>query len=75
MTNVKLALILTLAGLIAVFIVQNAMVVEIRFMFWTLAISRSLVIFFALAIGMVIGWLLRGHFVRRRAEKLPPSSE
>jgi lipopolysaccharide assembly protein A len=75
MTSVKLAITLILASLVVVFIVQNAVIVEIRFLFWTLSMSRALVIFFALVIGMVIGWLLQSHVGRRRVEKLPHSSE
>ncbi len=54
----KLILSLTLAGLLVVFIIQNVAVVEIRFLFWTMSMSRALMMFFLIAIGIVIGWSL-----------------
>ena len=59
--NVKLFIILVLIALVAVFIVQNAEVVELRFLFWTLAMSRALMFVFLVLIGIAAGWLLRGH--------------
>lgn len=64
--NYKLITILVLAGLLVVFIVQNTAVVEIRLFFWTLAMSRSLMFFLLVCIGIVIGWFLRGHFRSER---------
>ncbi len=59
--NAKLFIILILIALVAVFIVQNAEVVELRFLFWTLAMSRALMFVFLVLIGIAAGWLLRGH--------------
>ena len=56
---------LLLGALVVLFIVQNAAVVEIRLLFWTFAMSRALMIFLVLAIGMVLGWLSHGYLVRR----------
>ncbi|MDH3672743.1 MAG: LapA family protein [Gammaproteobacteria bacterium] len=64
--NYKLILSLVLVGLVALFIVQNATVVDIRFMFWTISMSRALMIFFLLAIGVLIGWLLHSQFIHRK---------
>jgi len=55
-----------LVGLAVLFIIQNVMVVEIRFLFWTLSMSRSLLIFFLLAIGIIIGWLLHSYFLHQK---------
>jgi len=57
---------LLLGCLIVLFIVQNAAVVEIRFLFWTFAMSRALMSFLVLAIGMVLGWLMHGHMTHRK---------
>jgi uncharacterized integral membrane protein len=46
---------------VAVFIVQNAEVVELRFLFWELAMSRALMFVFLVLIGIAAGWLLHGH--------------
>lgn len=57
---------LLLLLLVVVFIVQNATVVDIQFLLWKLSMSRSLMIFFVLAIGIVIGWITAGHFYKKR---------
>ena len=66
--NYKLILILILAGLILLFIIQNVAVVEIQFLFWSIQISRSLLIFLLLAIGIIIGWFLHGYLKQRKGE-------
>ncbi|HEY9052150.1 MAG TPA: LapA family protein [Gammaproteobacteria bacterium] len=64
--NIKLISILILLGLVVLFIIQNVAVVEIQFLFWSISISRSLLMFLVLAIGMIIGWFLHSHFKHRR---------
>lgn len=59
--NAKSALILTLALLVGIFMLQNTDVVEFRFLFWSASMSRSLMFFLLIAIGIALGWLLRGH--------------
>ena len=66
--NIKLGVSLVLAGFVVLFIIQNVAVAEIRFLFWTLSMSRSLLMFFILAIGVIVGWLLHG-FMMHRQEK------
>ena len=63
--NAKLFIILVLIALVAIFIVQNAEVVELRFLFWTLAMSRALMFVFLVLIGIAAGWLLRGHSLHK----------
>ena len=65
--NAKLVISLVLAGLAVLFIIQNVMVVDIRFLFWTLSMSQALLMFFILAIGIVIGWTLHSLSVSRRS--------
>ncbi len=64
--NTKLVISLILAGLAVLFIIQNVRVVDIRFLFWTLSMSRALLMFFILAIGIVIGWTLHSLSVTHR---------
>ena len=64
--NYKLILILILAGLLVAFVVQNVSVTEVRFLFWTLAISRALLLFLVLSIGIIVGWLLHSYFARNK---------
>ena len=68
--NIKLVLGLILAGLAVLFIIQNVAVAEIRFLFWTIAMSRSLLMFFILAIGIVLGWLLHSFIMNRQEEEM-----
>ena len=58
LSNVKLTLALILAGLIVLFTLQNADIVELRFLFWRVSMPRALMIFSVLTAGVVIGWLL-----------------
>lgn len=58
---------LALLLLIVTFIVQNATVVDIQLLFWKFSMSRSLMIFFVLTIGIVIGWFTADHFNRKRS--------
>ena len=70
--SAKMIVTLILTGLVVVFIVQNAQVAELRFLVWTLAVSQALLLFLALAIGVLAGWVLHAWFthqrVRRRAQ-------
>jgi uncharacterized integral membrane protein len=64
--HVKLALLLVLVGLGVLFIIQNATVADVRFLFWTLSLSLSLLVFFLLTLGIIVGWLLHSYFLHRR---------
>jgi len=58
----RLSIILFLAGLTALFIIQNVATVEIQFLFWSTQMPRSILMFLLLAIGIAIGWFLHSHF-------------
>jgi uncharacterized integral membrane protein len=45
--------------LVVVFAVQNAEVVDVRFLFWKLSMSRALLLFLVFVAGLVSGWLFR----------------
>jgi uncharacterized integral membrane protein len=60
--NIKLIISLILVALLLVFIIQNAAVVELHFLFWTMSMSRSLMILFVLFIGLVVGWIVGSQF-------------
>ncbi len=59
--NSRLIVILILGGLVMLFIIQNVVAVKIQFLFWSIEISRSLLILLLLAVGIVIGWFLHGY--------------
>ena len=42
--------------LTVIFTLQNSEIVTINFLFWKLSISRALMIFILLIIGILIGW-------------------
>jgi lipopolysaccharide assembly protein A len=53
--------------LVFAFALQNSEVVEVRFLLWGFALPRSLLIFTLLAVGVAVGWFLRGAFRITRA--------
>lgn len=67
--NNKLIFSLVLAGLAILFVIQNVAVVEIRFLFWSFSMSRSLFMIFMLTIGLIVGWLLHSYYLHRTAKK------
>lgn len=67
--NYKLISIVVLAGLVLLFIIQNVAVVEIQFLFWSARLSRSLLMFLVLAVGMVIGWFGHGYLSYRKKNR------
>ena len=66
--NFKLIFSLALIGLAVIFVVQNVAVVEIQFFLWSISISRAILIFCVLAIGVIVGWLL--HSFTAHKEKV-----
>ena len=62
--NAKLIVGIILAGMAVLFIFQNVMPVELTFLFWTLSMSRALLMFLILSVGVILGWLLHGSFRR-----------
>ncbi len=66
--NIKLALILVLSAIVLIFITQNVAAVEVTFLLWSISLSRALLIFFTLAIGILIGWFLHSYVEHRHAK-------
>ena len=66
--NYKLISSLIIICLILVFIIQNAAIVEIKLFFWTISMSRVLLMFILLAIGLIAGWLLNNYRVKRKKD-------
>ena len=64
--NAKLFLILVFSGIAVLFIIQNVAVGEIQFLFWSWQMSRSLLMFFLLTIGILIGWFLHAYLKHRK---------
>ena len=53
----KRIVILVAVALFAIFVVQNAHVVEVRFLFWRTEASRALVLVGTFLLGLIAGWL------------------
>ncbi|UCG12530.1 MAG: LapA family protein [Deltaproteobacteria bacterium] len=48
---------LLLGLLFATFVVQNADVVQVRFLFWSAYASRALALLRAFVLGIIVGWV------------------
>ena len=75
MKNMRLILSLALIAVIVVFSIQNAEELQVRFLFWSLTTRRVFVLFGVLAIGIILGWIMRAHVdtrSRNQAETLDP---
>jgi uncharacterized integral membrane protein len=57
---------LAITVLLVVFILQNTTDVEIRFLFWSLGMSRALMVILLIAAGVVIGWAASSRSKRGR---------
>jgi lipopolysaccharide assembly protein A len=68
--HVKLILVALVTALVVTFVMQNLAAVEIRFLFWTFALSRALLVLIVLAVGILLGWLLSA-LVRRHRDPMP----
>jgi len=64
--NLKLYTGLTLLILVVIFTIQNAEMVQINFLIWDFAISRALMIFLVLSIGILVGWFAAKHYSAKR---------
>jgi uncharacterized integral membrane protein len=71
----KLILGLILAGLAVLFVIQNVAVVEVRFLFWGLHMTLSLLIFLLFAGGIIVGGLLHSYWAYGRKTSESPSVE
>jgi uncharacterized integral membrane protein len=56
--GIKRILMLILLGLFLVFILQNTQVVDVKFVFWRVSMSRALLLAGIFLIGLIAGWLL-----------------
>ena len=56
--NWKFILVLILFILAVIFTIQNYEVVEITFLFWSFNMSRAIIIFSSILVGLVIGMVI-----------------
>jgi uncharacterized integral membrane protein len=62
----KLILSIVMVGMAVLFIIQNVTVVDMKFLFWTLSMSRALLMSLILSVGIILGWLLHSYFKRSK---------
>ena len=55
---------LGLIAVVLIFVVQNTQVVEFQFLVWKISASRALMLFGALAVGVIAGWILKSPKAR-----------
>ena len=60
---------LVLGALLATFLIQNAEAVPVRFLFWSLTVSRSIVLLIAFALGLIVG-VVSGRIRRKDGSSL-----
>jgi uncharacterized integral membrane protein len=68
--NVKLIFGIILACLAVVFTIQNVTSVDLTFLFWTLSMSRVLLMLLILSLGIILGWMLHGSLRRMKSIRL-----
>lgn len=45
--------------LFLIFVLQNMRIVEVKFLFWTVSMSRALMLLGTLVIGLATGWVIK----------------
>jgi len=58
---------LCLIAVVLIFVFQNMMTIEVKFLVWTITVSRALILLVTLAIGLVGGSLLTYPVRRKKA--------
>ena len=64
--NIKLILVVVILFLFALFVVQNAQVVTVGFLFWKIEASRAIVLMVTFVLGLFSGWLMTQFFKKKR---------
>jgi uncharacterized integral membrane protein len=67
--NFKMGLAAILIIFALIFVAQNIEVVTVRFLLWELSMSSSILLFFSLLSGFIIGWLLHSYLSYRKDKK------
>ncbi|MFH1215159.1 MAG: LapA family protein [Pseudomonadota bacterium] len=69
----KLGLLMSLLLGVVIFTLQNTEMVDIRFFLWQFSLSRALLLFLVLGIGVLLGYLLATFQAGRSgADKIDP---
>jgi uncharacterized integral membrane protein len=60
---------LVLGVLLVTFFIQNAEAVPVRFLFWSMTVSRSIVLLITFALGLIVG-VVSGRIGRKNGSSL-----
>lgn len=60
---------LVLGLLLATFFIQNAEAVPVRFLFWSMTVSRAIVLLITFALGLIVG-LVSGRMGKKDSSSL-----
>lgn len=64
--NFKLIFVIVMAGAVVLFIIQNAATVELTLLFWTVSMSQAFLLGLVLSTGIILGWLMRRGFRKKK---------
>jgi len=62
----KTVIILILLSIFVIFILQNTQVVDIKFLFWQMSLSRVILLLGALFIGILVGLIIGWEASKKR---------
>ncbi len=64
--SLRFLFVLLAVGTVVVFVIQNIAVVEVQFLFWSISITRSLLLLIVFWVGILLGWLLKSYAVMQK---------
>ncbi len=67
--SIKATIVLVLVGLVFLFALQNAKLVEVSFLFWSFQMSRIALILIVFGFGLVAGYFGTGYLKRKKKKK------
>jgi len=57
-----------IAGFAVLFIVQNVATIDVQFIFWSIQLSRALLMLLILSLGIIMGCLLHSYWNHHRED-------
>lgn len=73
--NVKLVGVIVVLFVFALFVVQNAQVVTVGFLFWKIEASRAIVLMATFVLGLITGLVVSKIFKRKKQENHRPDGK
>jgi uncharacterized integral membrane protein len=60
--------ILFISALLLIFVGQNIDVVDVRFLLWSISMSRAVLILFILLLGFTFGWFIHSYYTYQKSK-------